>query len=106
MVSVVGVVALGVVLALHTLGAAVITRFFRLRLQTRTGWIVYTLLITPVVLFASTLVFTGVLDIGFDLGSPATALGLMIGMPLALGFTIDVLYVPAPEEYDLPETAD
>jgi hypothetical protein len=106
MVSVVGLVALAVVLALHTLGAAVLTRFFRLRLKTRTGWVVYTLLLTPVVLFASTLVFTGLLGIGFDLGSPATALGVMIAMPMALGFTIDVLYVPAPEEYDLPETAD
>jgi hypothetical protein len=28
----------------------------------------------------------------------------MIGLPLALGFTLDVLYVPPPEEYDLPDT--
>jgi hypothetical protein len=27
----------------------------------------------------------------------------MIGLPLALGFTLDVLYIPPPEEYDLPD---
>ena len=54
-------------------------------------------------LFATTLVFSGPLGIGTDLGSPVAALGVMIGLPLALGFTLDVLYIPPPEEYDLPD---
>jgi hypothetical protein len=51
-------------------------------------------------------VFTGVLGIGPNLGDPVAALAVMVGMPLALGFTVDTLYVPPPEEYDLPETGN
>ncbi|SDM57057.1 hypothetical protein SAMN04487949_2119 [Halogranum gelatinilyticum] len=104
MVSVINLVLLGVVIVLHTLIAAVMTRFFRIRLKTQWGSVLYAILLIPVVLFVTTLVFSGVLGIGVDLGSPAAALGIMIGMPLALGFTIDVLYIPSPDEYDLPDT--
>jgi hypothetical protein len=104
MVSVVGLVAFGVVLLVHTLLAAVTTRFFRLRLETQWGYVVYSFLVIPVVLLATSLVFFGVLGIdgGLDLRPPAF-LGIAVALPLALGFTIDTLYVPAPEEYDLPE---
>ena len=44
------------------------------------------------------------LGVGVNLGSPAAVLGLMVGLPMGLGVTIDVLYVPAPDEYELPET--
>jgi hypothetical protein len=81
-----------------------LTRFFRIRLKTQWGYVVYSLLLIPLVLFVTTLVFTGVLGIGVNLGDPTTALGVMIGMPLALGFAIDTLYVPPPEAYDLPDT--
>ncbi|WP_416840490.1 hypothetical protein [Haloferax sp. DFSO52] len=105
MVSVVNLVLMVVVVGLHTLIAAVMTRFFRLRLKTQWGYVLYALLLIPLVLFFSTLVFSGVLGIGVDLGSPIAALGVMIGMPLALGFTIDTLYVPPPEEFEnLPES--
>lgn len=104
MVSVINLVLLGVVLVIHTLIAAVMTRFFRIRLKTQWGSVLYALLLIPVVLLTTTLVFSGVLGIGVDLGSPAAAVGVMIGMPLALGFTIDVLYIPSPEEYELPDT--
>ncbi|MGM0590890.1 MAG: hypothetical protein ACQETI_04540 [Halobacteriota archaeon] len=105
MVSVVNLVLFVVVLGIHTLVAAVMTRFFRLRLETQWGWVVYSVTLIPVVLLVTTLVFTGVLGIGIDLGNPAAAVAVMIGLPLALGVTIDVLYVPPPEEYELPETA-
>lgn len=104
MVSVINLVLFGVVLVFHTLVAAVMTRFFRVRLKTRWGAMLYAVVLIPLVLFTTTLVFSGVLGIGINLGNPVTALGVMIGMPLALGYTIDVLYVPPPEEYDLPET--
>jgi hypothetical protein len=104
MATVVNLVLFGVVLAVHTLIAAVMVRFFRIRLKTRWGAAVYAAALIPVVLLATTLVFTGVFGIGVDLGSPAAVLGVMIGMPLTLGATIDVLYVPSPEEYELPET--
>ena len=104
MVSVVGLVAFGAVLVVHTLLAAVLTRFFRLRLKTQWGYVIYSFTITPVVLLVTTLVFFGVIPIGAGLDLGATALlGAAIGLPLALGFTIDTLYVPPPEEIDLPQ---
>ena len=92
------------VLAGHTLLAAVMTRFFRLRLDTQIGWVLYSLGSIPVALFVSTLVFTGVLNIGPDLGSPTVAGAILIGLPLAIGLTIDLLYVAQPDEVELPET--
>ena len=97
-------VLLGVVLAVHTLVVAVMTRFFRLRLETRWGAAIYTAFLVPVVLLASTQLFTGALGIGVDLGDPRMALAVMIGLPLALGVTLDVLYMAPPEEYELPDT--
>jgi len=104
MVSVVGLVLFGAVLVVHTLLAAVLTRFFRLRLNTQWGYVVYSFALIPIALLVTTLVFFGVLPIGAGLNLGATALlGAAIALPLALGFTIDTLYIPAPEEYDLPD---
>jgi hypothetical protein len=104
MVSVVGLALLGIVVAIHTLVATVVSRYFRLRLRTDAGWVIYSLLVIPVLLLVLTLVTGNVVpDVGLD---RATVIGLLIGMPLALGFTIDALYVPPPEEYDLPDTQE
>ena len=92
-----------VVLGVHALVAAVMTRFFRIQLSTNWGTVVYTLLFVPVVLFLLTQLFTGIIGIGPNLGSPATVLAVMVGLPLAVGVTVDVLYMRSPEEYDLPE---
>ena len=102
-----GIIATGlflVVLAGHTIGAAIMTRFFRLRLETQLGWVVYSLGVIPVVLLVSTLFFTGVLQLGPNLGSPAVAVAVTVGLPLALGLTIDLLYVAQPDEVELPDT--
>jgi hypothetical protein len=104
MVSLVNAVLFGAVLVVHTAIAAVITRFLRLRLKTQWGPVVYAALLIPVVLVVTTLVFSGILGIGFDLGSPGAVIGLMVGMPLVIGFAIDVLYMPSPDEYELPDT--
>ncbi|ERG95436.1 hypothetical protein [Haloquadratum walsbyi] len=104
MASAVGIVLFVAVLIIHTLVAAVITRFFRIRLKTQLGYVMYSFLLVPFALLILTLLFTGIFGIGVNLGDPTTATGVMIGLPFALGFTIDTLYVPAPEEYDLPET--
>jgi hypothetical protein len=101
MVSVVNLALLGAVLVINTLIAAVMTRFFRIRLKTRTGAVIYSLLLVPFVLFVTTMLFGAVIP--GNLGVPVL-LGIWIGMPLVLGFTIDVLYVPPPEEIELPET--
>lgn len=94
---------MAVVFVGNTAIAAVVTRFFRLQLQTRWGTVVYTALLVPVVLVVTTIVVFS-LGVGVDLGSTGAVLGLMVALPMALGVTIDVLYVPAPDEYELPET--
>ncbi|SNR24691.1 hypothetical protein [Halorubrum vacuolatum] len=106
MLSVFGFVSLLALIAAHTLAAGVMTRFFRLRLNTTWGWIVYTAIFPPIVLLASTLVFTGVLGVGtgVDLGSPSVVFAVLVFLPVVLGATIDYLYMPPPEEYELPDT--
>ena len=90
-----------VVLVAHTLITAVVVRFFRIRLNTQWGWVVYSLALTPLLLTATTLVSGAVIPPLFE--NAVLLLATFVGLPLALGFTIDLLYVPAPDEYDLPE---
>ncbi|MFC7174662.1 hypothetical protein ACFR97_15095 [Haloplanus litoreus] len=104
MATLLDVALMAVVFVGNTLVAAVMTRFFRIQLHTRWGTVVYTALLVPVVLVITTIVAFS-LGVGVDLGSAGAVLGLMVGLPMALGVTIDVLYVPAPDEYELPDTA-
>ena len=104
MVALVSLLLFGAVLVVHTAVAAVLTRFFRLRLRTQWGSMLYAFLVIPLVLLVSTLVFSGVLGIGVDLGSPVNVVAVMIAVPLLFGYVVDVLYMPSPDEYDLPET--
>lgn len=103
MVSGFEAIGLVVLLGINTLVAAVLTRFFRLHLETRWGQVLYALVITPVVLLVLTLVLGMVL--GPDLGDPATVVGVTILLPLLLGIALDYFWMPAPEEVELPETA-
>lgn len=105
MVSIFGVVGILAIIGVHTLIAAVMTRFFRLRLETNWGTALYAAFLVPVTLFISTLVLTGPLRLGTDLGSPTAVAVLLILLPGSLGVTIDVLYVEHPDEYELPEPA-
>jgi hypothetical protein len=86
----------------NTAVAALLTRFFRVRLETRVGAAVYTGLLIPVVLLVLTLVFGGVLQLGPDLGSAGAVLALTVLLPLALGVAFDYFWMPAPDEVDLP----
>lgn len=95
-------VFLGLVFA-HTIFAAVMTRFFRLRLDTQAGWIGYSLALLPIFLFISTLMVTGGLGLGPNLGSPLVVFAILIGLPVALGMTIDLLYVAQPDDVELPQ---
>jgi hypothetical protein len=104
MVSVLAIVGLLVVVAVHTVVAALLTRFFRVRLSTRWGPILYALTLIPLVLLGSTLLLSGLLNLGPNLGGPVTALFVMILVPLSLGITIDYVWMPAPDEVELPET--
>lgn len=104
MATVLDFALMGVVFAGNTVLAAVMTRFFRIQLDTRWGVAVYTGFLVPVALVVTTIVAFS-LGVGVNLGSTTVALALMVGLPMGLGVTIDVLYVAAPEEYELPETA-
>lgn len=93
------VIGLTVIIALHTVIASVLVRFFRLRLETRTGWLLFALFLVPLVLTAS-LLLLGQLPIfgGIDRNTVAT---VTILLPLLLGFAIDLFWLPTPEEVEL-----
>ncbi len=102
MVTVVDVVGLLVILLVNGGASALLTRFFRVRLDTRWGPVVYVLLIVPVVLVVFVLVLSGVLGLGPDLGSGGLVVGLTVVLPMALGVAFDYFWMPAPEDVDLP----
>ncbi|MFC6837674.1 hypothetical protein [Halomarina ordinaria] len=102
MVSVIDVVGLLAILGVNGTAAALLTRFFRVRLDTQWGPIVYTLLITPVVLLVSTLVLSGIVGLGFNLGTAGAVVGIAIALPLALGVAFDYFWMPAPDDVELP----
>lgn len=105
MVSALSLALFVVLVGAHTLVAAVLTRFFRITLETPYGAVFFTAVAIPVVLVASTLVFTGVFGIGPEIGDPLVVLAVLVFVPQVLGALVDVLYVPPPESYDLPDTA-
>lgn len=103
MVSVLGVVFILIAVSVQTVLAALLTRLFRVRLDTSWGAVVFAVVIIPVVLTLTTLLLG---RIGPDLGSRGTVIFVMIGVPTALGFTIDYVWMPAPEEVELPATME
>ncbi len=105
MVSVVGAAGLAVVVVVHTLLTAVATRYVRLRLRTRWGRALYAGTLVPVLLVVSTLVLTGALGLGASLGRRSALLAVLV-VPLTLGYAIDLFWMPAPDEVELPDTTD
>ncbi|MFB6169972.1 MAG: hypothetical protein ABEJ06_02390 [Haloarculaceae archaeon] len=101
MVSVVDVLGLLVILAVNVALAALMTRFFRTRLDTRWGPVVYVALLVPLALLVSTLVLGGA-GLGPNLGTPALVVGTTILLPLVLGTSFDYFWMPAPDEVELP----
>ena len=102
MVSVVDLVGLLVILGVNSLVAALLTRLFRVRLNTGWGAVLYAVLLTPLVMLVVVLVLGGA-GLGPDLGGPATVVGITILLPLAVGMAFDYFWQPAPEEVDLPD---
>lgn len=92
----------GVVLLLliNVILAAVTTRFTRLLTETRSGTVVGLLLTVPLVLLASTLLLSGGLSLGVDVQDRMIVVMLAIGLPFALGLTIDYLWVASPTEVE------
>lgn len=100
MVSVLDLVGLLAILVVNGAVAALLTRFFRVRLATRWGPLVYALTLAPLVLIVLTMVVGSA--IGPDLGSPAVVVGLTVVLPLGVGIAFDYFWMPAPEEVELP----
>ncbi len=93
-----------VIILVNTVITAVVIRFFRLRLSTRWGAVVYTLLLVPLVYVATTLVLSGVVGFGGSgIRDKGTALILIWVLPFTLGVSIDLFWMPPPEEIDLPD---
>ncbi len=103
MVAPTELIGLAFVAALHTAIAAVATRFFRIHLDTRWGTAVYAAVFVPLLLVVSTLVLTGALGLGAGLGDRRLALVVVFAAPLVLGYSIELFWMPAPEEIELPE---
>jgi hypothetical protein len=103
MVGSLELVGLLFILLVNTAVTALATRFFRVRLKTRWGSVVYTALLIPVVLVCLTIFFGGGLGIGPNLGSPAAVVGVTVLVPLSLGVAFDYFWMPSPDEVDLPE---
>lgn len=105
MVSLLGAVGLLIVVAVHTFLTAVATRYIRLRLNTRWGRALYAGLLVPILLVGTTIVLTGALGLGASLDRQ-TALLVVLVLPLTLGYAIDLFWMPAPEDIELPDTTD
>lgn len=102
--SVLTAAGIAVLVAVNTAITVVATRFFRLQLSTTWAAAIYTLVFVPMALAVATVVLSGVVGLGGATGSRAVALLLAIVLPLATGIAIDVFWMPAPEEVELPET--
>lgn len=102
MATLVDVVGLLVIVGVNTAVAALMTRFFRVRLDSRWGPIVFSLFLTPIALLVLTLLLGGVANLGFDLGSGGAVVAVAIVLPLALGIAFDYFWMPSPEEVELP----
>jgi cell division protein FtsW (lipid II flippase) len=100
MASVVDIVGLLVLLGVNTAAAALLTRFFRVRLSTAWGPPLYAGTLGTLALVVSTMVIGAIL--GPDLGSAGVVVGVAVLLPLAVGISVDYFWMPAPEEVDLP----
>ena len=106
MVSVADIVGLLVILGINSSAAALMTRFFRVRLHTWWGSILYSLLLCPVVMVVFLLVLSGVFRLGANLGSQTAVILVTVIIPLAIGITFDYFWMPAPDEVELPASMD
>lgn len=104
MVSAATVFGFLLIIVVNTVVAAVAIRFFRLRLSTRWGAAVYTAVFVPIVYLATTILLSGFVGFGGEgVRNRGTALVLVWVIPFALAVTLDIFWMPPPEEVELPE---
>lgn len=104
MASLLSWVPILLVLGVNTAIAALLTRVFRVRLDTTWGAAVFVAFFVPVLQLIPVIVVGSLA--GPNLQSPALVLGLLVALPLAIGVTIDVFWMPAPEDVELPTPSE
>lgn len=97
-------VGLAIVVAVNIALTVVVVRFFRLQLETDWAAAIYTLLFVPIALLVATVVLSGVLALGSAAVSRDVTLVLTVLLPLSTGVAIDLFWMPAPDDVELPET--
>lgn len=100
MVTVTGVAGLVLLVGINTVLAGIVTRFVRLVAVTRSGTAIGILVAVPLALTLSTMLLSGVFYLGVDLRDTTLAVILAIGIPMALGLTIDYVWVASPAEVE------
>jgi len=94
------------IIVVNTVVASVAIRFFRLRLSTRWGAVLYTAVLVPVIFLVTTIVLSGFVGFGGSgVRNRGTALVLVWVVPFTLAVTLDLFWLPAPEEAEIPERA-
>ena len=92
------------IIAVNTVVAAVAIRFFRLRLATRWGAAVYTAVFVPLVYLVTTILLSGFVGFGGEgIADRGTALVLVWVLPFTLALSLELFWMPAPEDVDLPD---
>ncbi len=91
------------IIVVNTVVASVAIRFFRLRLSTDWGAVVYTAIVVPLLFAFTTILLSGFIGFGGSGLDRGTALILVWVVPFTLAVTLDVFWLPAPEEVELPE---
>ncbi|WP_128476556.1 hypothetical protein [Halorussus pelagicus] len=104
MVSAATVIGFLLIMVVNTVIAAVSIRFFRLRLTTQWGAVVYTAVFIPLVYVVTTIVLSGVVGFGGSgVQDRGTALVLVWVIPLTLAVSLELFWMPAPDEVEMPE---
>jgi len=107
MVSASALVELAVIVSVNAALAALATRYFRYQMNTRWGAALFTLVFVPLGYLVTTLVLAGFLGLGSGLFSNnGTLLAVTWALPFALGVSFDLFWMPAPEEVELPASAE
>jgi hypothetical protein len=92
------------IIVVNTVIAAVAIRFFRLRLSTLWGAIVYTAVFIPLIYVATTILLSGFVGFGGNgVRDRGTALILVWVVPFSLAVSLDIFWLPSPDEIDLPD---
>jgi len=101
MVSAVGLAGLLVIVLVNSAVAALMTRFFRVRLHSRWGGLVYSILLCPLVLLVLGVLLSVPVGPFITLDRMAFLL-VVVFVPLTVGMVFDYVWMPSPDDVELP----